>query len=62
MVTANYKVDESQDQIIVCSQDGHVRGYSAYDDKSSVQKATLVAVKQSESYYSKFDVVKTFVL
>ena len=33
MVTANYKVDESQDQIIVCSQDGHVRGYSAYDDK-----------------------------
>lgn len=30
---------------------------SAYDDKSSVQKATLVAVKQSESHYSKFDVV-----
>jgi CMP-N-acetylneuraminic acid synthetase len=30
---------------------------SAYDDKSSVQKATLVAIKQSESYYSKFDVV-----
>ena len=30
---------------------------TAYDDKSSIQKATLVAVKQSESYYSKFDVV-----
>ena len=30
---------------------------TAYDEKSSIQKATLVAVKQSESYYSKFDVV-----
>ena len=30
---------------------------SAFDDKSSVQKATLVAIKQSENYYSKFDIV-----
>jgi CMP-N-acetylneuraminic acid synthetase len=30
---------------------------AAFDDKSSVNQATLVAIKQSEEYYGKFDVV-----
>ena len=30
---------------------------SAYDDKSSVQKATLVAIKQTEKHFSNFDIV-----
>ena len=30
---------------------------TAYDDKSSVQQATLAAISQSEDYYGKFDVV-----
>ena len=30
---------------------------SAFDDKSSVQEATLVAIKQTEKYLSSFDVV-----
>ena len=29
----------------------------AFDDKSSVQEATLAALKQSENYFSNFDVV-----
>ena len=30
---------------------------SAFDDKSSVQKATLVAIKQTEKYISHYDIV-----
>ena len=30
---------------------------AAFDDKSSVNQATLVAIKQSEEYYGKFDIV-----
>ena len=30
---------------------------SAFDDKSSVQKATLVAIKQTEKYISYYDIV-----
>ena len=30
---------------------------SAFDDKSSVQDATIVALKQTENYYTNFDIV-----
>ena len=51
---------ESKKILNICKKYGDKTPFlrqNAFDDKSSVQQATLEALKQCESHFSKFDIV-----